>query len=161
MQYLLHHLLRDSAERFPLNEAIVSSSRRLNFAQAWRECCWLGGGLQAVGVARHDRVGVLLPPSVEQALAIFACTVAGAICVPIHDSLFPRQVLHVVQDADVQTLITDARAWNAIRATLLPASPIRRVILVGKLGEIAPLSNTASGDTPSIGSFGSSTVAQA
>ncbi|MCA9151729.1 MAG: AMP-binding protein, partial [Planctomycetales bacterium] len=128
MDFLLHHLLRHSADRSPDSEAIASKGRRLTYAEAWAEVTQLAGGLRELGVQRDERIGIWLPASVEQALGIFSCSAARAIAVPIHDSLFPRQVEHIVRDAGIRTLITNRRSWGTAYQSLVEAG-ISRVIL--------------------------------
>lgn len=130
MSYLVHHLLRASAERYPDQEGLVGGAQRLTYQMFWRQVQGLGQGLSSAGVAPHDRVGVLLEPSAELAVGILGVSTAGATFVPIHHTLFPDQVAHIVRDCGMRALITDAARWRKLRDTLTDDSTLEIVIVV-------------------------------
>ena len=102
MNYLLHHLLRASAERYPDHEALVHGERRLTYAEFWQLVRGLGQGLCGARVGPGDRVGVLLEPSAAQAIGLLGVSAAGGTFVPIHQGLFPHQVEHIVCDCGMR-----------------------------------------------------------
>jgi acyl-CoA ligase (AMP-forming) (exosortase A-associated) len=105
MDYLIHHMLRTSAQRRPDKEALVFGRQRLCYREVLRRTTNLAAGLRRLGVARADRVGVFLEPSLAQALSIFAVSQSGGVFVPIHHSLFPHQVKHIVNDCGMRGLV--------------------------------------------------------
>src|SRR5215475_5486439 len=106
MDYLIHHMLRTSAQRAPDKEALVHNGERLNYQDVTRQVGGLAIGLQQAGLQRGDRVGIYLDPSVAQVLAIFAVSQAGGVFVPINQLLFPDQVAHIANDCKMRGLIT-------------------------------------------------------
>lgn len=108
MDFLVHHMLRSSADRFPEKEALVHGDQRLTYAEVARQAVGLADGLQRVGLQRGDRIGIFLRPSVPQVLSIFGTSLAGGVFVPINETLFPNQVAHIAQDCRMKGLITDA-----------------------------------------------------
>src|SRR5262245_324408 len=115
---LIHHLLLRSAARYPNKEAIVHGDRRMTYAETWRAVTGLATRLQAAGLERGDRLGVFLEPSIPQAVAIFAATAADAAFVPIHHSLFPEQVAHILSDCGAKGLITTKARMAEFSAVL-------------------------------------------
>ncbi|MCM2375134.1 acyl-CoA ligase (AMP-forming), exosortase A system-associated [Aporhodopirellula aestuarii] len=107
MRYLLHHLLDDSANRAPDREAIVDGTRRWDYQSFSQRVDSLAAGLQSAGIRRGDRVAIFLPPTASLPLAIFAASKCGGVFVPIHHSLFPPQVSHILNDSGAKLLITD------------------------------------------------------
>ena len=122
MQYLVHHLLRDSAQRDAAQEALVFRQQRLNYGDCWRVTTQLAHGLLAAGARRGDRIGVLLEPSLELPLALFGISQANGVFVPIHHSLFPEQIEHIVRDCGMTGLITDTARFEKL-ASLLENCP--------------------------------------
>src|SRR5688572_3997319 len=116
MDYLLHHLLRRSAERDPRGEAFVDGQRRLAFEPAWRQSGGLAAVLRDRGVRCGDRVGIYLGPGIELAIAIFAVSRAGGVFVPIHHSLRSAQVRHIVSDCRMSALLTERDLLEEVRA---------------------------------------------
>lgn len=129
MDYLVHHMLRASAARFPEKEAIVHAEERLSFETAWQRSSRLALGLQHSGVKRSDRVGIFLGPSVELAISIFAISQAGGAFIPIHHSLFPDQVKHICCDSGMKGLITDSTALENLREVLPTIDSLEFIVL--------------------------------
>ena len=106
MDFLIHHMLRTSALRFPEKEALVDRENRLTFEEAVRKIAGLAEGLRQAGLQRGDRVGIYLETSVLQALSIFGVSQAGGVFVPINSLLFPDQLAHIAGDCKMTSLIT-------------------------------------------------------
>jgi acyl-CoA ligase (AMP-forming) (exosortase A-associated) len=139
---LLHHLLRGSAARFPNKEAIVHGNRRMTYAETWRAVTSLAGLFRAEGLEHGDRLGVFLNPSIPQALSIFAASAADAVFVPIHHSLFPEQVAHILSDCGATGLIT-TKARLAGLSEVMRRIPSLRVLLAVDLDAPFPLDGPA------------------
>lgn len=108
MDFLLHHLLDTSAQRFPNKEALVCAQQRLSYSEVAHKTTGLANGLRQAGVARGDRVGIYLGASIPQVLSIFGVSQSGGVFVPINSMLFPAQVAHIAQDCQIKGLITTA-----------------------------------------------------
>lgn len=108
MDYLVHHMLRSTTESMPDKEAVVDGSIRLSYQEFWREVQRYGLSIRNSGVARNDRVGILLQPGLPLATSIFAVSLAGGIFVPIHPSLLRDQVSHIIRDCGIRTVITNS-----------------------------------------------------
>ncbi len=142
MDALLHDLLRSSAARFPGKEAIVHRNRRMTYAETWRAVTSLASRLKSAGLERGDRLGVFLDASIPQALSIFAASAADAIFVPIHHSLFPEQVAHILSDCGAKGLIT-TKARLAGLSEVLKRIPSLAVVFEEDLDELFPLDGPA------------------
>ncbi len=134
MNYLIHHMLRASAHRFPEKEALVHRDRRLTYGEVWRRVESLAQGLTRLGLNRGDRVGIFLDASVAQTLSIFAISRASGVFVPINSLLFPEQVGHIARDCRMKGLITAASKLGALGAVLkdLPALEFLVVLADGE-----------------------------
>lgn len=111
MDYLVHHMLRTSAQRLHGKEALVHGAERLTYQELAERVEALAAGLRCAGVQRGDRVGIYLEASVPQVISIFAVSRAGGVFVPINSELFPDQVTHIVRDCGMKALIMPA--WRA------------------------------------------------
>lgn len=114
MNYLLHHLLRTPAQRHPDREALVVGNLRWTYGQWWSEVLRVSQLLREQSLERGDRVGIWLPAGAEQAVALLAISAADAAFVPIHISLFPQQVAHILADGELRLLITTARGAESL-----------------------------------------------
>jgi acyl-CoA ligase (AMP-forming) (exosortase A-associated) len=131
MDFLIHHMLRTSAERSPEKEALVCGRDRLSYGEVAEKVCGLGTGLRRGGLVRGDRAGIYLEPSVPQVLSIFGVSKAGCVFVPINAMLFPEQVAHIAQDCGMKALITTPAKLSAL-APVLPQIPsLEFIVLAG------------------------------
>ncbi|MCG6155287.1 acyl-CoA ligase (AMP-forming), exosortase A system-associated [Rubinisphaera margarita] len=129
MDYLVHHMLRSAAGRFPEKEALVCGEARLSYAELSASVARYAEALCQIGVERRDRIGVLLDPSVEQVLSIFAVSQAQAVFVPIHHSLMAEQVSHICADCGITTLIVSSGKYDDLQEALEQLPAIERVVL--------------------------------
>ena len=130
MDFLIHHMLRSSAERSPDKEAMVCGDTRLCYRKAWEHVCGLAAGLRKLGMERGDRVGVYMEPSVTQALSIFGIARAGGVFVPINEVLFPEQVAHIANDCRMRGLITSQARVGRLQEALGVTNTVDFVVVV-------------------------------
>ena len=131
MDYLIHHMLRASAERFPDKEALVQGERRLTYSEVASLVAGLAQGLRELGIKRGERVGIFLDASIEQVISIFAIAQAGAVYVPINSVLFPDQVAHIAQNCGMKALISTGPKLHALMPALSAVSTLKFVVTVG------------------------------
>ncbi|CAO4134372.1 AMP-binding protein [Methylorubrum extorquens] len=128
---LLHHLLEGAgADDSP---AIVEGGKTLTYGGFRARVAALAGRLARLGLRPGDRVAILLPKSIRECVAIFAASAAGGVFVPIHPSLRPRQVHHIVADSGARVLLTDAAHAAGLEGALDDLAGLR--ILDGEMGD--------------------------
>lgn len=137
MDYLIHHMLRGSADRFPQKEALIYRDQRLTYTALQSQVRSLANGLVQAGTTRGDRVAVLLPPSIEQVIGIFAASQAQGVFVPIHQSLKPLQVGHILNDCEVTVLITTAERLTELHEVIEDCPSIKAIVAVGDAAGVA------------------------
>lgn len=132
MDFLVHHMLRASAAKYPDKEALVHGSTRLSYREVADRCAGLSVGLRNAGLERGDRVGIFLDPSVPQVLSIFGVCQAGGVYVPINQVLFPDQVAHIARDCGMTALIT-TKAKLATLSSVLEEIPSLKFVVVDEM----------------------------
>src|SRR5262247_1182235 len=98
-----------AAARYPGNEAFISASRRVTYAELRDDSMAIARGLAARGVGRGTRVGLLMPNRAEwiaTALGVWRC---GGILVPVSTLAPPRELAHYLRSADVALLVAVRR----------------------------------------------------
>ncbi len=143
MDYLVHHLLRQSAEVSPDHEALVHGAARLSYADVAARTASVAQGLRTAGVQPGDRVGILLEPSLPLVFSIFGVSQAGGVFVPIHHSLLPKQVSHIVTDCKMRVLITDGAHLSTLAETIEKCPSLELVVVVDPNPEAEPSFSTA------------------
>ena len=139
MNFLIWHLLRESARLFPDKEALVHGEERLTYREVMDRVERLADGLQNAGLSRGDRIGIYLEPSVAQVLSIFASSQADGVFVPINVQLFPEQVTHIAKDCGMKGLITTPAKLSAL-APLLPQMPSLEFLVLTGDGDVPDVS---------------------
>ena len=136
MNFLIWHLLRESAQRSPKKEALVHGEERLRYDEVARRVDGLAAGLRTAGLRRGDRMGIYLEATVPQVISIFGISRAEAVYVPINWLLHPDQVMHIARDCGVKGLITTAAKLDSL-ADVLPQIPSLEFLVVVGPGEVA------------------------
>jgi acyl-coenzyme A synthetase/AMP-(fatty) acid ligase/pimeloyl-ACP methyl ester carboxylesterase len=80
----------------------------------------VAAGLVDLGVAKGDRVAVLVPPGIDLAVCIYACWRMGAVVVVVDAGLGVRGMTRALKSADAAYLIGIPRAMAAARALRWP-----------------------------------------
>lgn len=102
---LLHDLLPRSGAHED-RTAIIDGDRVHTYRDLTEAVDRLAAALQASGLERGDRVGILLPKSFDECAAIFAASRAGGVFIPINPVLKPQQIAHILTDSGARCLIT-------------------------------------------------------
>jgi acyl-CoA ligase (AMP-forming) (exosortase A-associated) len=138
MDYLIWHLLRESARRTPQKEALIHRDQRLTYGGVARRTSSLGAGLRSKGLKRGDRVGIYLDASVPQVISIFGVSQAEGVYVPISALLHADQVSHIARDCGMKALITSPSKLAALTEVLPQMTSLEFLIV------------TSEGDAPDV-----------
>jgi acyl-CoA ligase (AMP-forming) (exosortase A-associated) len=130
MDFLIHHMLRTSASRYPEKEALVHGDRRLTYEQVAARVRAFASSLRSAGIGAGERIGIYLEPSVAQVISIFGVSQAGAIFVPINAVLFPEQVKHICRDCGITALITSGKKFESLSALIDEIESLRFLVIV-------------------------------
>ncbi|MDP9360616.1 MAG: amino acid adenylation domain-containing protein [Acidobacteriota bacterium] len=118
MQPLLHELLEISAQRHPHRQAVVDRRGSCTYEELDERSSALAQTLRDRGVRKGDRVGILLPKSIDTVVAIFGVLKAGAAYVPL-DSFAPRMRLRfMIEDCAMKALISTAAKWRELDSSV-------------------------------------------
>lgn len=89
-----------AAEQFGHREAYVEGERRVTFAEWVRAAEGVAGELTARGVRPGDVVAIMLPPSVDYAIAYAAVALAGGVATGLNTRLGPNEVAAIFARAE-------------------------------------------------------------
>jgi long-chain acyl-CoA synthetase len=88
-------------------------------------------GLNALGLRRGDRAGVLSESSPEWVIADVGCQFAGIVNVPIYPTLAPRQVRYIMDDSGARLLfVEDREAFERVRESVAACDALAHVVLM-------------------------------
>ncbi len=108
-------LLARAVERFGEAPFLVVGDERLSFAAFGARVATAAAAFAQRGVGPGDRVAVLLPRCVDEAVALLGAMAAGGVAVPVHGKLKDDQVRHVLRDAEPRCVVTNRTRTLALR----------------------------------------------
>ena len=111
--------------RHPELTALVHEHRRLTFAELGDRTARLERLIRAHGIEVEDRVGVLVPRSDDQLMALLAIMSAGGVFVPLDPSHPPARNESIVCDSSIGLLIDTTTTASA----LLDSTGVERITL--------------------------------
>jgi acyl-CoA synthetase (AMP-forming)/AMP-acid ligase II len=105
-------LVRSCAARFGDKPFLIADGRELTYADLDRRSAALATALLAEGISKGDHVGILMPNSVDWALAWFATTRVGAVAVPLNTFYKAPELAWTARHADLRAIL----AWSRFRS---------------------------------------------
>lgn len=73
----------------------------------------MGNAFKELGIKKGDRIALITMNRLELAFAYFAGMKIGAVVVPLNAMYRPNEIKYVVENAEVEVLITDRAVFNA------------------------------------------------
>lgn len=99
------HWVRQNAKIYPSKVATKTGNRTFTYRQLADRMNRLANGLLAAGLKPGDRVALLLLNGVEYVEAVFACSAAGLIAVPMNWRLSAEELVFIANDCSPKALI--------------------------------------------------------
>lgn len=111
--------------------AVMDAYRSLTYRQLHQRACAVAQGLHKLGSVPGDRVVLISPNRTEWVEVDHACHLGGFIRVALLPRLHPRELAHIVTDADPQVIIADS-GWLGDTGTEWVPRAVKHVISVGE-----------------------------
>lgn len=133
----LYHYLDRAADRHPEAVATVFFGARLTYRQVRRRADALAAALQALGIAKGERVAVMLPNCPQAVVAFYGVLKAGAVAVMTNPLYTEREVEYQLRDSGSRAMITLDVLYPKV-AAVRARTALERVI-VTSLSEALPV----------------------
>ncbi len=129
---LVHDHLRQTAATIPDKTALIVGGARHTFREIDSASDRLAAEFQRLGVARGDRVAVMLENSAEMVVALWATLKAGGVFVPVSTGTRPDKLGFLLADSGARCLVIPDRLNFAGAVADAPA--LAAVVTVGPEG---------------------------
>jgi long-chain acyl-CoA synthetase len=103
--------------------AVVCQDQRRTYAELGSRCRRLAGAMRKLGLAAHDRVGVVALNSDRYLELYLGLPAAGYVLVPVNSRLAPGEMRAVLDDAGVSVVFADAAYPGAAGVSQLLMMP--------------------------------------
>jgi amino acid adenylation domain-containing protein len=131
MARYLPDYLESSAAEYPDKVAVFApSGRTITYGLLNQQANALAGFLCARGVKRGDRVGVVVPKSIEAVVALFGILKAGAAYVPVDYSAPAKRGQRILTDCRVRAVVMDSRCADMLPPADQPDMELSAIITV-------------------------------
>ncbi|MCG5241838.1 acyl-CoA synthetase [Azospirillum doebereinerae] len=122
--------LRRAAQVYPAKTAVVYGALRRSYAEVYARARALAAALTDAGVARGDRVSVMLPNTPAMLEAHFGVPGCGAVLNSINTRLDAATVAFILEHAESKVLIVDRGFSDVVRAAFAAGTAQPRVVWV-------------------------------
>ncbi|HEV8586093.1 MAG TPA: AMP-binding protein [Methylomirabilota bacterium] len=125
-------LLERAALRRPQAPAVVDGNRRLTYAELLARSRALAEGFRKLGVARGDRMLIVLRNRLEHVLAYWALQLLGGVAAPVNFRLAAGELRYVLHDSGARVALCEPSTAPALAEAAEGAAV--RVVAVGQGG---------------------------
>ncbi|MGP1384067.1 MAG: amino acid adenylation domain-containing protein [Thainema sp.] len=141
-----HQLFEDQVERTPDAIALRYMDQQLTYRELNQQANQLAHYLQSMGVTSEQLVGVCLPRTPRLLVSLLAILKAGGAYVPLDPSYPPERLAFMMQDSQLDVLLTQSETWAQLELTS-DQTPPNRVELDTQTIAIAQQPTTNLGHT--------------
>ncbi len=142
MPILLHQLLTRSCIQTPQATAIIYKKTSLTYQELDALVCQQAQALLGLHLKPQQRVAVYLPKQTETVSSFLAVSKAGGVFVPVNSVLKAPQVAYILNDCNVQILITSKSRLQSLTTSLQHCPDLHTIVLVDN--DDVPQDNTLS-----------------
>ena len=136
----LPEMLADAVSRFAERPLVDFLGRTFSYAAIHREAMAFAAGLQRLGIAKGDRVGLFLPNVPIYLSAYFGASLAGATLVNFSPLYSAAELAAQVRDSGTRLLVTLDSAALLPTALTVQREAALETLVVGSLGAMLPWS---------------------
>lgn len=129
MAFLLHHLLEESAIKFPGKIAVKFKDETLSYHDLNNLSNKIAHILIKNGINRGDRIALYLNKSIFSIAAIFGILKAGGIYVPLDINAPESRLGYILENCGVRALITTSARLIKIKETIKNIRTIQNILL--------------------------------
>lgn len=131
-------MLERSVAAHPSAPLVEFLGRRFSYSGIYAEARAFAAGLQRIGIAKGDRVGLFLPNVPIYVSAYYGAMMAGATAVNFSPLYTEEELNHQVEDSGTRVLVTlDVPGVLPIACKVLADSSLERLV-VARLGDMLP-----------------------
>ncbi len=134
----LYEILDDAALAYPDNIALDFLDRTYTYHELGDLVARLAKGLQQLGVAKGDRIGLFLPNCPYYVISYFAALKIGATIVNFNPLYAEKEVKHQIEDAGVSVMVTvDVRDVYQKLERARTGTKLKHIV-IGRMVDILP-----------------------
>jgi acyl-CoA synthetase (AMP-forming)/AMP-acid ligase II len=127
----LPELLRSRAAAHPERLLAIHGARRTTYGELAADAARAAGAFARLGVAKGDKIALLLNNRAEFLAAVFAAAEIGAVFVPVNTAFAADEIGYVLDHSEAKYLLTSAEHLPLVEKARGNAPRLERVIALG------------------------------
>ena len=133
-QIPVYRLLQNTAERYPDLPAVRFYQARLTYDQLWSQVRRCASALIELGIARGDRVALMLPNTPQYVIAYYGALRAGAVVVQVNPLYTARELQYILNNSGAETVVVADALYPVVQAACRPHTGVKRVLVTRRAG---------------------------
>lgn len=125
----LPQMLRESAEKFPHNNALSFYGSKVTYEQLSQTVTHFASALQNRGVVAGDRVAIMLPNCPQYVISYFGILTAGAIVTQVNPMSVERELEYILNDSGAETIVVFDALYAKVKSVQETAN-LKNIIVV-------------------------------
>ncbi|OGO23641.1 MAG: hypothetical protein A2144_01410 [Chloroflexi bacterium RBG_16_50_9] len=130
MTFLIHHLLSESAGKYPDRKAVIYKGESITYRELEQSSNQLANTLNEIGVGRGDRVGIYMPKTISSIVSIFGIVKAGGTYVPIAPDAPAKRMEYILKNCGIKHLLSVRDKVTQLANTFPVDSPVEKIVLM-------------------------------
>ena len=128
----LGRMLEVNAAAYRKREALRFDGKTVSYQELNEQANRVAGGLESLGIAKGDRVAMMLPNIPEFVYSFFGIQKLGAVAVPFNTMYKGREITHILQDSGARAVICLSNYANLINEVRCDCPDLEHVIVTGQ-----------------------------
>ena len=124
----VHGMLEEAARKYPDSPCTILRGAVISYREMNQLTDRLAAGITALGIKKGDRVGIFLPNTPQFVLIFFAILKAGGVVVAINPLYKAREIIHQVNDAEIDIMFVMSNFYNLVKQTQ-PDTKIKKFVV--------------------------------
>src|SRR3954453_11443601 len=121
---------RNVAEGRGAKTAFIDPSRRITYGQLADGCARVAPMLAGLGLAREDRVAMMMLDTVDFPVLFWGAIRAGIIPIPLNTLLTADQYRYILEDSRAKVLFVSAPLLGVARQAAAGIASLRQIVVV-------------------------------
>ena len=133
MEYLLQHLLSNSADKYPKNPAVIYQDNSITYKEIDEQTDKLAATLISTGIKKGDRVGIYINKSIPSIVSIFGILKAGAVYIPLDPKAPLERLAYIIRNCGIECLLTSTARLDSVSQMFSNDNPLKTIIITDEL----------------------------
>ena len=133
MEYLLQHLLSNSAVKNPDKLAVIYLDKSISYKEIDELTDKLAATMIDNGVKKGDRVGIYINKSIPSIISIFGILKAGAVYVPLDPKAPVERLAYIINNCGIECLLTSTVKLDSVSKMFSDNNPLKTIIITDEL----------------------------